>query len=72
MKRRAMALMAVHGARRECTLCDTATPLSLQTSASFSMIGWVPEEEGPALEITYNYGIESYKHGNDFRYANFV
>lgn len=32
------------------------------------MIGYGPEEEGFALELTYNYGIDGYKNGNDLQY----
>lgn len=32
------------------------------------MIGYGPEEEGFALELTYNYGIDSYKNGDDLQY----
>lgn len=32
------------------------------------MIGYGPEEEGFALELTYNYGIDGYKNGDDLQY----
>lgn len=32
------------------------------------MIGYGPEEENFALELTYNYGIDAYKNGNDLQY----
>lgn len=32
------------------------------------MIGYGPEEESFALELTYNYGIDSYTNGNDLQY----
>ncbi|CAM9958894.1 unnamed protein product [Laminaria digitata] len=32
------------------------------------MIGYGPEEEGFALELTYNYGIDSYKNGDDLQH----
>lgn len=32
------------------------------------MIGYGPEEQGFALELTYNYGIDSYKNGDDLQY----
>lgn len=34
------------------------------------MIGYGPEEENFALELTYNYGIDSYKSGNDLQYIS--
>lgn len=35
---------------------------------SKTMIGYGPEEEGFALELTYNYGIDGYKNGDDLQY----
>lgn len=35
---------------------------------SKTMIGYGPEEEGFALELTYNYGIDSYKNGDDLQH----
>jgi len=35
---------------------------------SKTMIGYGPEKENFALELTYNYGIDSYEFGNDFQY----
>jgi thioredoxin/lactoylglutathione lyase len=35
---------------------------------SKTMVGWGKETTNFALELTYNYGIESYEQGNDFRY----
>lgn len=35
---------------------------------SKTMIGFVPEDKGFALELTYNYGIDSYEFGNDLQY----
>ena len=35
---------------------------------SKTMIGFVPEISGFALELTYNYGIENYEFGNDLQY----
>eukprot|EP01038_Epipyxis_sp_PR26KG_P014357 gene14357-19257_t len=35
---------------------------------SKTMIGFVPENMGFALELTYNYGINSYEFGNDLQY----
>ncbi|CAN0021241.1 unnamed protein product [Discosporangium mesarthrocarpum] len=35
---------------------------------SKTMIGFGPEKENFALELTYNYGIDSYKFGNDLQY----
>lgn len=32
------------------------------------MIGYGPEEESFALELTYNYGIDSYKNGDDLQH----
>ena len=32
------------------------------------MIGYGPEEQNFALELTYNYGIDSYKSGDDLQY----
>lgn len=32
------------------------------------MIGYGPEQENFALELTYNYGIDSYKNGDDLQY----
>jgi lactoylglutathione lyase len=32
------------------------------------MVGYVPEVQGFALELTYNYGIDSYAFGNDLQY----
>jgi hypothetical protein len=32
------------------------------------MIGYGPERENFALELTYNYGIESYPFGNDLQH----
>lgn len=32
------------------------------------MIGYGPEDSNFALELTYNYGIESYDKGNDLLY----
>lgn len=32
------------------------------------MIGYGPEEENFALELTYNYGIDGYKNGDDLQY----
>lgn len=32
------------------------------------MIGYGPEEENFALELTYNYGIDRYENGNDLQY----
>lgn len=37
---------------------------------SKTMIGYGPEEENFALELTYNYGIDSYKNGNDLQYIS--
>ncbi|VDD82779.1 unnamed protein product [Mesocestoides corti] len=34
---------------------------------SKTMIGYGPEDDHFVLELTYNYGIGSYRHGNDFR-----
>ncbi len=31
------------------------------------MIGYGPEDDHFVLELTYNYGIGEYRHGNDFR-----
>ena len=31
---------------------------------SKTMVGYGPESEGYALELTYNYGVRSYKEGN--------
>ncbi len=31
------------------------------------MIGYGPEDDHFVLELTYNYGIGSYAHGNDFK-----
>lgn len=31
------------------------------------MIGYGPEDTHFVLELTYNYGVKSYKRGNDFR-----
>ena len=31
------------------------------------MIGYGPEESHFVIELTYNYGIGSYKMGNDFK-----
>lgn len=30
------------------------------------MIGYGPEDNNFVLELTYNYGISEYRHGNDF------
>lgn len=30
------------------------------------MIGYGPEDDHFVLELTYNYGISEYRHGNDF------
>ena len=30
------------------------------------MVGYGPEDDHFVLELTYNYGIGSYRHGNDF------
>lgn len=35
---------------------------------SKTMIGYGPEETNFALELTYNYGINGYKNGNDLQY----
>ena len=35
---------------------------------SKTMIGYGPEEQNFALELTYNYGIDSYKSGDDLQY----
>jgi len=35
---------------------------------SKTMVGYGPERENFALELTYNYGIESYESGNDLQY----
>ncbi|CAB1109782.1 unnamed protein product [Ectocarpus sp. CCAP 1310/34] len=35
---------------------------------SKTMIGYGPEEESFALELTYNYGIDGYKNGDDLQY----
>lgn len=32
------------------------------------MIGYGPEEQNFALELTYNYGIDGYKSGDDLQY----
>jgi hypothetical protein len=32
------------------------------------MVGYVPEVQGFALELTYNFGIDSYTFGNDLQY----
>ena len=32
------------------------------------MIGYGPETTNFTLELTYNYGIPSYAHGNDYRH----
>lgn len=32
------------------------------------MVGYVPEAQGFALELTYNYGLDSYAFGNDLQY----
>ncbi|VDN15028.1 unnamed protein product [Dibothriocephalus latus] len=34
---------------------------------SKTMIGYGPEDTHFVLELTYNYGISSYRHGNDFK-----
>lgn len=34
---------------------------------SKSMVGYGPEDNYFVVELTYNYGIDSYKLGNDFR-----
>ena len=31
------------------------------------MVGFGPEDDHFAVELTYNYGIKSYKRGNDFQ-----
>lgn len=38
---------------------------------SKTMIGTGPETERFALELTYNYGVNSYRKGNDLRYILF-
>jgi lactoylglutathione lyase len=35
---------------------------------SKTMIGFGPERENFALELTYNYGIDGYDFGNDLQY----
>src|SRR3546814_7401283 len=35
---------------------------------SKTMIGYGPEEQNFALELTYNYGIDGYDFGNDLQY----
>lgn len=37
---------------------------------SKTMIGYGPEEKNFALELTYNYGIDSYKNGDDLQYIS--
>lgn len=32
------------------------------------MIGYGPEEQNFALELTYNYGIDGYKNGDDLQF----
>jgi lactoylglutathione lyase len=32
------------------------------------MIGYGPERENFALELTYNYGVDAYEFGNDLQY----
>lgn len=34
------------------------------------MVGYGPEDNHFVVELTYNYGIGSYKVGNDFRVIN--
>lgn len=35
---------------------------------SCALVGWGPEKSNFVFELTYNYGIKGYKHGNDLRY----
>ena len=39
---------------------------------SKTMIGYGPEEENFALELTYNYGVDHYEFGNDLQYISII
>ncbi len=36
------------------------------------MVGYGAEDNHFVMELTYNYGIKSYKKGNDFRVSSFI
>ncbi|KAL3318317.1 Glyoxalase domain-containing protein 4 [Cichlidogyrus casuarinus] len=47
--------------------CEAACNGPYDGAWSKTMIGYGPEENHFVLELTYNYGISSYKHGDDFQ-----
>ncbi len=49
---------------------DALTKLCGEAGGAWSktMVGYKTEETNFALELTYNYGIDSYEAGNDLRY----
>lgn len=46
--------------------CDAYCNGPYDGAWSKSMVGYGPEDNHFVIELTYNYGIGSYKHGNDF------
>ena len=53
------------------TGCDATCNGPYGGAWSKTMVGFVPESEGFALELTYNYGIDEYASGNDLQYIAF-
>lgn len=51
-----------------CSLLVTSLPYRKTGAWSKTMIGYGPEEQNFALELTYNYGIDGYKNGDDLQY----
>ena len=44
--------------------CEITCNGDFDNAWSKTMVGYGPESEGYALELTYNYGVRSYKEGN--------
>lgn len=53
-----------------CPSCGNGCFRQRAGAWSKTMIGYGPEEEGFALELTYNYGIDGYKNGDDLQYIS--
>jgi len=60
--------MKVHRHEEFASGCEATCNGPYGGAWSKTMIGYEKEETNFALELTYNYGIDSYQAGNDYRY----